>query len=51
MQKAGTWLSFGPEKIGQGRDAAIKTLKEKPKLQDDIEKEIRKKLAAGLEQQ
>ena len=50
LQKSGTWFSFGDEKIGQGRDAAVKTLKEKPKLQDDIEKEVRKKIAAGMEQ-
>ncbi|MCX5696542.1 MAG: recombinase RecA [Candidatus Omnitrophica bacterium] len=44
IEKSGTWLSFGQEKIGQGRDAAIKLLREKPKLQDDIEKEVRKKI-------
>ena len=43
--KSGTWLSFQNEKLGQGRDAAIKTLKEKPKLQEEIEKEIRKKIS------
>ncbi len=43
LEKSGTWISFGAEKLGQGRDAAIKTLKEKIKLQDDIEKECRKK--------
>jgi len=47
IEKSGTWLSFAAEKIGQGRDAAIKLLKEKPKLQDDIEKEIRKKIVLG----
>ena len=47
IAKSGTWLSFKDEKIGQGRDAAIKTLKEKPKLQDEIEKEIRKKINVG----
>jgi recombination protein RecA len=47
IEKSGTWLSFQGEKIGQGRDAAIKTLKEKPKLSDDIEKEIRKKITLG----
>ncbi|MEW6075240.1 MAG: recombinase RecA, partial [Candidatus Omnitrophota bacterium] len=45
IQKSGTWLSFKDEKIGQGRDAAIKALKEKPKLQEEIEKEVRKKIA------
>jgi recombination protein RecA len=48
IQKSGTWLSFGTEKIGQGRDAAVKLLKEQPKLAETIEKEIRKKIAAGL---
>lgn len=47
IQKSGTWLSFKDEKLGQGRDAAIKNLKEKPKLQDEIEKEVRKKITLG----
>jgi recombination protein RecA len=45
--KSGTWLSFKEEKLGQGRDAAIKLLKEKPKLQEEIEKEVRKKNNIG----
>lgn len=44
LEKSGTWFSYHDEKLGQGRDAVIKLLKEKPKLQDDIEKEVRKKL-------
>jgi len=47
VEKSGTWLSYANEKLGQGRDAAIKLLKEKPKLQDDLEKEIRKKITFG----
>ena len=47
ISKSGTWLSWQNEKLGQGRDAAIKLLKEKPKLQDDLEKEIRKKISQG----
>ncbi len=47
ITKSGTWLSFHDEKIGQGRDAAIKTLREKPKLQEDIEKEVRKKISVS----
>jgi recombination protein RecA len=43
IAKSGTWLSFEDKKLGQGRDAAIKFLKENPKLQEDIEKEARKK--------
>ncbi len=47
IEKSGTWLSFQNEKLGQGRDAAIKLLKERPKLQEDIEKEVRKKFFVG----
>ncbi|HTY44939.1 MAG TPA: recombinase RecA [Patescibacteria group bacterium] len=47
LEKSGSWLSFQNEKLSQGRDGAIKLLKEKPKLQDDIEKEVRKKISAG----
>jgi recombination protein RecA len=43
IEKSGTWLSFGGEKLGQGRDATVKILKEQPKLQDEIEKAVRKK--------
>jgi len=45
IAKSGTWLSFEDKKLGQGRDAAIKFLKENPKIQDDIEKEARKKFS------
>ncbi len=47
LQKSGTWISFGAEKLGQGRDAAIKFLKENPKVQDAIDKEVRKKISTG----
>jgi recombination protein RecA len=47
IEKSGTWLSFHEEKLGQGRDVAIKSLKEKPKLQEEIEKEVRKKINLG----
>ncbi len=45
IDKSGTWLSFGSEKLGQGKDQAVKALKENPKLQEEIEKEIRKKIS------
>ncbi len=47
IEKAGAWFSFQNEKIGQGRDAVIKLLKEKPTLQDELIKEIQKKIALG----
>ena len=47
IEKSGAWLSFQGEKIGQGRDAAIKGLKENQKLAETLEKEIRKKIRVG----
>ena len=47
IAKSGTWLSFNGEKIGQGRDTAMKALKENQKLSDTIEKEIRKKISVA----
>ena len=44
IQKSGSWLSFENEKIGQGREAARKLLKENPKLMAKIEKIIIEKL-------
>lgn len=44
IQKSGSWLSFENEKIGQGREAARKLLKENPKLLAKIEKQIVEKL-------
>ncbi len=45
IEKSGAWFSFQNDKIGQGRDAVIKLLKEKPKLQEDLIKEIHKKMS------
>ncbi|MFA5320582.1 MAG: recombinase RecA [Candidatus Omnitrophota bacterium] len=46
-EKSGAWISFKNEKIGQGRDAAIKALKEQPKLFQEMEKELRQAISAG----
>jgi len=43
LQKSGSWYIYKEEKLGQGREAALQLFKEKPKLQDEIEKEIRKR--------
>jgi len=43
-QKSGAWISFQNERLGQGREATIKLLREKAKLQQEIEKEVRKKI-------
>jgi recombination protein RecA len=44
LQKAGTWYSFGEDRIGQGRDAAIEFLK----TNQDIAKRIEQKLREGM---
>jgi len=46
VEKSGSWLSFNNEKIGQGRDSAIAYLKENPKILDDIESQVREKMAS-----
>jgi len=43
VQKSGTWLSYGEERLGQGRENARTTLKEKTELRDNLEKAIRDK--------
>ncbi len=46
IQKSGSWLSFENEKIGQGREAARKFLKENPKVMAKIEKAVIEKIKA-----
>ena len=40
VDKAGAWLSYGPERIGQGRDNAKKFLKEHPAIYKEIEAKV-----------
>jgi recombination protein RecA len=44
VQKAGTWYSYGDERIGQGRDAAIEFLKTNQDVAQKVEKSIRGEL-------
>ena len=39
--KAGSWYSYGDDRIGQGKDNAREFLKAHPEMADDIEKKIR----------
>lgn len=40
VDRAGSWYSFGEEKLGQGKEAARQYLKDNPKTADQIHQEI-----------
>jgi recombination protein RecA len=44
VEKSGTWLSFGGERMGQGRENARIFLKENKDIRDKLENALRKKL-------
>jgi recombination protein RecA len=44
VEKSGTWLSFGGERMGQGRENARVFLKENKDVRDKLEAALRKKL-------
>jgi recombination protein RecA len=44
IEKSGTWLSFGGERMGQGRENARIFLKENKDIREKIEHAVRKKL-------
>jgi recombination protein RecA len=46
VKKAGTWFSYGEERIGQGRENARLYMKERPEVLSEIERKI--KVASGL---
>jgi recombination protein RecA len=43
VQKAGSWYSYGGERIGQGKDNVRNYLKEHPEVADTLEQKIREK--------
>src|SRR6267143_533877 len=48
LEKSGTWLSFGGERMGQGRENARVFLKENKDIRDKLETALRKKLEIAL---
>ena len=42
-KKSGAWYTYGEERLGQGREAAKKTLAENPELRDEIERKVRER--------
>ena len=49
VDKAGSWLSWGEEKLGQGKEGARSFLKANPKVRDQIEKQIQQKVEEGTQ--
>jgi recombination protein RecA len=41
VNKAGSWYSYGDDRIGQGKDKAKEFLREHPEMADEIERKIR----------
>ena len=44
VEKAGAWYAYNGEKIGQGREASKQYLADNPKVLDEIEAKVRKKV-------
>ena len=47
VDKSGAWFSYGPGKLGQGKENAKQALKDDPKLRDEIETKIKEALGFG----
>jgi recombination protein RecA len=51
VQQAGAWFNFGPEKLAQGRENALKRLQDEGELFVRIEELVRKKIGQPIETQ
>jgi recombination protein RecA len=47
IEKSGTWYSFGPDRIGQGRENAKVFLKENRDIAESLEASLREKIFTG----
>lgn len=43
LQRSGSWIIYKEERLGQGRENVVQTLKSQPKLADELETQIRAK--------
>lgn len=43
VSKSGTWLSYGNERLGQGKENAVEYLCAHPEIRDEIERKVREK--------
>ncbi len=51
IKKSGSWFSYADDKLGQGRDAVKKILKDNPELMEEIEQKIKDKINGTEEEQ
>jgi recombination protein RecA len=47
-RKAGAWYTYGEERLGQGREAAKRTLKDNPDLRDELEAKVREEFGVAV---
>lgn len=47
IDKRGAWYTMGDEKIGQGKENAVKFIEQKPELASEIEKKVRAEVFPG----
>jgi recombination protein RecA len=47
LEKSGTWMSYGDQRLGQGRENVRNYLRENPSLASEIEARVREKAAAA----
>jgi recombination protein RecA len=45
VQKAGSWFSYGGNKLGQGRDAVKQLIEDNPELMEELERKIKQKIS------
>lgn len=50
IEKAGSWFSYGGDRIGQGRENVKKYLKENPDVLAEVEQKVRENFAKAFEQ-
>jgi recombination protein RecA len=49
VQKAGSWFSYGGNKLGQGRDAVKQLIEDNPELMEELERKIKEKIMGSEE--
>lgn len=50
IKKSGSWFSYGETRLGQGRDAVKKIVKDNPELAEELEQKISEALKAANEE-